>query len=359
MVSMAKGWGGAEEYLEILRDRLIKMGISCSIIVRKGGAYSKRLDQKRDITEETVKRSGDVIQIPSGIRGVLRLNKGFIAKDPKERHAYIIHVNRYYDILRGWLLKKMMPGSILILYQNCYLNHPHWLPLYLTDGIICISKFVKTSITKRFPSSGGKIKVINPGIDLGLFDTVKGDYNIGEKVKIGTVGRFDKNQEELLMAIAGLKKMGICAQVHLAGEGMPEDKKRLKDLSERIGIGEDVIFRGNLPHHSMPGFYLDMDICASAMMREGLSLFAMEAMACGIPFVAYYAPGFNELIDNVENGMLVKGGVREFALCLLYLVKSLDTRKSLGINAVKKAREYFGIDRNVREYLDFIDSISL
>lgn len=352
IISMAKGWGGAEEYLELLRDRLSKMGIACRIIVRQGGAYSKRFEQRGDI----IKPGNDIIQIPSGIRSLLRLNKGDSTENFTQKATNVIHVNRYYDIFRGWRLKKILPGSVLILYQHCYLNHPHRLPLHLTDGIICISKFVKTSITKRFPSLEDRITVINPGIDLGLFDIKKDDYKIDRKTKIGMVGRFDKNQEELLMITGELKKMGMCVEVHLAGEGRPEEKKKLKELSERMVIKEDVIFRGSLPHHSMASFYLDMDICASTMRREGFSLFAMEAMACGLPFVAYNAPGFNEVIDNEENGILVEGGVKEFASSLQFLVKSVETRRKIGMNAIKKAREYFGIERNTNSYLNFISS---
>ena len=82
----------------------------------------------------------------------------------------------------------------------------------------------------------------------------------------------------------------------------------------------------------------------------------MEAMACGLPFVAYNAPGFDELIDNKENGILVDGGVKEFASALQSLIKSQALREKIGQNAIKKAREFFGIERNANKYLDFVGS---
>lgn len=339
LLSFARGWGGAEEYLELLKDGLSERQIDCRILVKEGGAYSRRFHKREDI-----------VQIPNGIRGFFRLSKrDFMQKGPDA-----IHVNRYYDILRGWYLKRLRPESILILYQHCYLNHPYYIPLLIPDWIICNSEFVKSSITERFPLLKDKISVINPGIDLEAFKIKKGDYRINGPVKIGMVGRFDKNQEELIFVAKELKKRGIGVRIHFAGSGKSDEEQRLRCLAEDTNLVNDVVFMGNIPHNRIASFYLDMDICASTMKKEGLSLAAMEAMACGLPFVAYNAPGFNELIQNGENGLLVDGGIREFASALEFFIKSMDIRKKTGKNAIKRAVQYFGIERNIDNYLNLL-----
>ncbi|MGA1795412.1 MAG: glycosyltransferase family 4 protein [bacterium] len=344
ILSMAKGWGGAEEYLDILMSRLIARNIPHRIVVREGGEFVKR----------NVKRAG-MVSISHGLKGFFQLRQAFSGF----ANPLIIHVNRYYDLIRGWYLKRPHPHSLLILYQHCYLNHPHRIPLSLADGIICISEFVKSSIAKKFPAMEKRIRVINPGIDLDLFRKTKADYRIDGPVKIGMVGRFDKNQQDLILAAVGLKKKGIPILIHLAGSGKPEEEARLHDFIAACGMREDVLFKGHIPHRSMPHFYLSMDIVASTMKREGLSLAAMEAMACGLPFVAYDAPGFNEVINHTENGILVDNDIEDFASVLQHLIESMDTRKRLGRNAAKKAREYFGIDVNIESYLNFLEDLSI
>jgi glycosyltransferase involved in cell wall biosynthesis len=216
---------------------------------------------------------------------------------------------------------------------------------------------VKTSIIKKFPVFNEKTIVINSGIDLDFFKKEKKDYSINGTIKVGMAGRFDKNQGDLIHVACELRKRGIPIIIHFAGSGKPEEERSLKELSERLGILKNVVFRGNIPRQSMSHFYLDMDIIASTMKREGLSLVAIEAMSNGLPFIAYNAPGFNEVIDDTVNGILVDGGVKEFATALQLLIESSETRKKIGQNAIKKAWECFGIETNVYKYLNFASGL--
>ncbi|MGA1845196.1 MAG: glycosyltransferase, partial [bacterium] len=143
ILSMAKGWGGAEEYLDVLTGRLSRRGIPYWIMVREGGEFAKRYSQQ-----------GRVSSISHGLRGFFQFRK----TPSRSVNPRIIHVNRYYDLIRGWYLKRLHPHSLLVLYQHCYLNHPHRIPLSLADGIICISEFVKSSITLKFPVFKQKIR---------------------------------------------------------------------------------------------------------------------------------------------------------------------------------------------------------
>jgi glycosyltransferase involved in cell wall biosynthesis len=269
----------------------------------------------------------------------------------------VVHAHRYYDILRGWTIKRKVPGSKLVLYQQCYLNHPNSLPLSMTDGILCISDFVKRSITSSFPELEGKTTVVNPGVDLALFDRAKKGYATEGPVKIGMVGRFDKNQEELLEIGGMLKRKGFRISIHLVGEGTAEEEDNLRSVADREGIGGETHFRGIVLHDEIPPFYREMDIMASTMKNEGLSLVAMEAMASGVPFVAYGSSGFTELIDNGENGILVDGDACMFADCLTKLIESEDLRKEMGTRAAEKGKSHFGMDLNVEKYLTFIEKL--
>lgn len=75
ILSLAKGWGGAEEYLELLTR--------------------EQLAGKR---------------------------------------RFFIHANRYYDIFRGWHLKRKNTGSALVFYQHCFLRPPTAFPWVSPTG---------------------------------------------------------------------------------------------------------------------------------------------------------------------------------------------------------------------------------
>ena len=342
LLSMARGWGGAEEYLELLSKELESMDIERKILVRQGGEYEKRYGKR-----------GDVFVLPRGFRGIRKLSALWQGRSKET----LIHANRYYDIFRGWYLKKSLPGSHLLLYQHCYLNHPHLLPLSLPDGIASISDFVLSSFTKKYPSVKEKSAVIPTGIDLSLFSRAKSSFHGSDGIKIGMVGRFDKNQGELIDSAAILLGKGIDLELHLVGSGKDGEVEALKRRSEKAGIGKSVRFHGQIPHDKIADFYLEMDIIASTMKTEGLSLVAMEAMACGLPFIAYNRAGFGELIDDGETGILVSGGGQEFSKTLESLCQSAKTRERLGMRGMEKARREFGMGKNVERYISFVRTL--
>lgn len=342
ILSLAKGWGGAEEYLELLTQELTVQGIAYRIVVRKGGEYANRFPGRSDI-----------VSIDYTIKGLRRFSREHLGG----KRRFFIHANRYYDIFRGWYLKRKNPGSALALYQHCFLHHPNRIPLGLPDGIICISEYVKSSITRKYPGVEEKTAIIPTAIDTRLFRARKPSYETDGPVKVGMVGRFDKNQEELVSIAADLRKRGVELTVHFAGKGHPREEEKLRKVTQDAGMGEHVTFHGHIPHPSMPEFYAGMDLMVSTMKIEGLSLVAMEAMACGVPFVAYNRAGFRELIDSGENGVLVDGGTGEFASAIEELSRSLDMRKAIGSKAAEKAERSFGIEKNVDRYVAFVGQL--
>ena len=106
---------------------------------------------------------------------------------------------------------------------------------------------------------------------MGLFSNKKDVYDIDGPVKIGMVGRFDKNQEDLVLAGVELKRRGIAFEIHFVGAGKERQERSLRGLVEKAGMERDVIWRGTISHDCIEDFYLEMDICASTMKREGLS----------------------------------------------------------------------------------------
>lgn len=341
ILSLAKGWGGAEEYLELLARELTSRAIGYCIVVRRGGEYASRFPDRPEI-----------VSIDYSIKGLRQFSRERLGGNRR----FIIHANRYYDIFRGWYLKRKNPGSYLALYQHCYLHHPNRIPLGLTDGIICISEYVKSSLTNKYPGIAEKTTVIPTAIDTGLFTAKKSNYETNGPVKVGMVGRFDKNQGELVEIAADLTKRGVDVTIHFAGAGHSHEEEMLRRETENAGMSKRVTFHGHIPHPSMPEFYAGMDMVVSTMKIEGLSLVAMEAMACGLPFVAYNRAGFRELIDSGENGMLVDGGPGVFASIIEELATcSPDTRKKIGTKAAEKAERSFGIEKNVDRYLAFIE----
>ena len=156
-------------------------------------------------------------------------------------------------------------------------------------------------LQKRYPTDGKNIGIS----DVQLEEV---DYHILEKrlnrlsedtIKIGTAGAIHiayKGQEYVIKALARLKAEGNKKfEYHLAGGG---DSSRLKHLSEQLGVEEQVVFEGSIPHDKIFEWIDSLDVYIQPSLTEGLPRAVIEAMSRGAPCFVSNAGGMPELVDK-------------------------------------------------------------
>lgn len=127
------------------------------------------------------------------------------------------------------------------------------------------------------------------GVDTHLFNP--GDRTTPFKEKtIITVGRVskDKNLDDFC-AIRGYRKI-------LVGDG-----PYLKTLKARY---PDVEFTGYVPHNQLKNIYTQAQVFVFPSKFDTFGLVILEAMACGLPVVAYDVPSPNDIIQNGVTGYI-------------------------------------------------------
>lgn len=108
---------------------------------------------------------------------------------------------------------------------------------------------------------------------------------------------------------------------------------------------------GSIPHQDMPTIYQDTDILLFPTVREGMSMAALEAMACGLPLVVTDCSSFPELIDEGQGGYLCPlGDVEAFAEKIDYLAESPALRKKMGEYNRAKVEKMFTVERMAGQY---------
>lgn len=140
-------------------------------------------------------------------------------------------------------------------------------------------------------------------------------------VKLGTLAAVDvryKGQEYVIRSIAELKKEGKKFEYHLAGGG---DNAYLRALSIKLGVEEQLIFHGMLPHEKVFDFLDGIDIYVQPSKLEGLPRALVEAMSRACPALGTAVGGIPELLDR--DCLFRAGNVRE----ITGLLKKLDKRK--------------------------------
>lgn len=209
---------------------------------------------------------------------------------------------------------------------------------------ITVSEAIKCELEKMgLPQE--KMTVIYNGIDTDQFlpsgGISRSTLGIPDNMPvIGTVARLEptKGIKYLLEAAYLIDKEYDSVYFLIVGDG-PE-RESLQQQARMLGIEERVIFYGF--RRDIPSLLPLFDIAAIPSLREGLSIFCLEALASGRPVVASAVGGLPEIIHPGKTGLLVPPGDPEaLAEALVVLLKNREMAASLGSQGKEIVVQYF------------------
>lgn len=163
----------------------------------------------------------------------------------------------------------------------------------------------------------GRLDLIPLGADTSLYrprDKLDSRAQIDlpkDKLIILWVGRFsayDKaDLSPLLLVFKKVSERYPNIVLVLAADDKHGYSKKVKILSERLGITEKVIIRADPSITSLPLFYSSADIFVAPAdnVQETFGLVVIEAMSSGIPVVVSDWDGYKELVVHGETGFKV------------------------------------------------------
>jgi glycosyltransferase involved in cell wall biosynthesis len=177
-----------------------------------------------------------------------------------------------------------------------------------------------------------------------------------EDVLFVCVARFapQKNHALLLRAFAQGPASDPKARLVLVGEGVLQEK--LEQQANELGVTCQVHFLG--VRTDIPDLLGAMDVFVLSSDYEGNPLSVMEAMASGLPIVSTAAGGVPDLFENGREGFLVPpGDVRGLAGGMVFLLRDGEARRSLGMEAARRARENFDVSGMVQAYEEVYEDL--
>jgi len=148
----------------------------------------------------------------------------------------------------------------------------------------------------------------------------------------------DKGIDMLLEAWAHVAPAYPEWTLHVYGSG--PDEEALRQQARDLGLDDTAIFRGLTT--DIDSALSSASIYALPSREEGFPIAVMEAMAYGLPTVAFdCAPGIRELIDDEESGLVITpGNVLAFATALERLMKDRDLRVRMGQRARESVQRF-------------------
>ena len=347
---------GAEDHLEDVATWLKSRGHEPAFLVSVNSVLSRQMKKIGIPYHEVFDRSRR-LSIP------WRIGKALIAEQPD-----IISINREHNILptllatwfaSPWLKKK--PLMVAVFHTPTGRRH---LSLKLFDGVIATSAYTGASYVRTNPVIEPMLEIIHYGVRLPTIDeTEKMNRNRPRRYFrdrgfpiIAMVGELWKNQEELVNAAPAMLEAFPDMTIAFVGGYGENDSVRLKAEIARLGLQKHFLLTGRIPRASIPDVFHDLDLSVSTHRNEGFGIVHIESMASLTPVVAYNNGGIVEILQK-GGGVLVDGGIPEFAQAVVKLLSDDELRFRMGMEGRKVVEDHFSVDAMGKNHLRFYENL--
>ncbi|MFL5494862.1 MAG: glycosyltransferase family 4 protein, partial [Gemmatimonadales bacterium] len=139
-------------------------------------------------------------------------------------------------------------------------------------------------------------------------------------------------------------------ELEIAGTG-PEES-RLRGLATSLGVAQEVTFRWPRSEAEVATRYREADLFTLAPSAESTGSRFAEALASGLPVVASSVGAIPEIVEQGNNGLLVRpGDVRAIADAIARLAGNPQLRREMGRRNRLKAKATLDWSRMTERYL--------
>ena len=222
------------------------------------------------------------------------------------------------------------------------------------SGVICVSsKNRDESIALGF-TTPEKCQVFPNSINANLFkkmDKTRCREQLGlpkEAFIVAFVGWFIERKGPMRVANAIKQIQGKPVYSLFIGKGEDGGQEQVLDC-------DNILFKGALPHESIPQYLSAADVFVLPTLHEGCCNAVVEAMACGLPIISSNR-SFNWDVLNDSNAIMIDPtNVEEIASAIQNLRDNDQKREQLSQGALKMAKN-LTIEKRAKGIVDFIQS---
>jgi len=350
------GFYGAERWVLALANNLNPDYMVCDLAVTRESST-----QDLTVAELYPQTAGKVHYLNMAGRFDFRVVKQ-LCDVIQQRGIDVIHTHGYKSDILG-LLAARRAGIRCVstphgfsgkvgLKLAAFIRIGTWMLRYF-DRVAPLSEELVSDM-KRFGVPDKKITFIRNGVDLTEIDTALEEFKDWDKSsggdrKIGFIGQMipRKGIPDLLDVFDQLYREDKNLKLQLLGDG--RQREELEEKSAGLGSAKAIEFLGFRNDRLELLSRFDLFVMTSSL--EGIPRCMMEAMAVGVPMVAYDIPGVDKLVTHGETGLLAPYGDK--AALASYCRQLLDDPElvaTLSANARQLIDEKYSAARMAQEY---------
>ena len=219
-----------------------------------------------------------------------------------------------------------------------------------SDLYICNSKIAASTLTDRIGVPAEKVKVIYNGLSSMPPEDIVFAPRMRQVVTVANLSPRKGHAEYVENVILPLRKSSVDARFLFVGRD--EMGGIVQRMVKRLGVEDVIEFTGFVDDVSSI-LARSMIFVLPSLWNEGCPTAVLEAMAHGLPIVAFSVDGIPEMITDGREGMLVpKGDYAAMAKAICTLLSDPVLARNLGRSGRLRVGREFQIDRCVRQHAD-------
>jgi len=276
------------------------------------------------------------------------LFKKIILELNKKEKIDIVHVHGSApDDYAGYLIsQKLKIPYIQTLHGDALLNLSQKgrrfsrskIAIEKADAVIAVSSKIESKVYDLTNRKKNIFKILNGYVPFTLDQTTINNTN--EKVfNIFFAGNLidQKGCHLLIEAFSKIHSKYKSLKLQIAGDGV--EANNLKEISKKLGIESKVTFYGNIEHNRLLLLMSQCDIFIMPSWDEAFGIVYLEAMSFAKPVIGTLGEGIDDLIQDGENGLLVKPkSVNSIVEKLTLLIENKKLRATIANNGYQSAK---------------------
>lgn len=259
----------------------------------------------------------------------------------------------HYPALVARLVQRRLPNVVTSVFLGAYdlaQGHPASGPAARQADAVWTHARANEAELLALGVDASRLRVAHRGLDLGKLPAPR------EKVPgmIVTVARLiaSKGVDTALEVFRDVLATHPSAALVVIGDGV--ERARLEAYAERLGVAEQVRFRGQLDHDRVLEEVASAEVMLflSRKASERLPNVVKEAMACGCYCVASKTPGMHELVPDAEHGAVVDASAPdEVVAAVRRALDRPELRARVAATARRHIEAHFDVDATMACYL--------
>lgn len=373
--------GAVETLVDIFVDEFQKININDTIDI---------FSVSPDIEDQTVKKDNNVSYYTMKFKDYGNIFYGKVGEKIYDRLRYLPFLNfikkhfkkENYDIViienRPEFvshIRKFTKGKIFLhLHNDAYANNSHRYQNVVNEceGIIVVSKYIKSNILKVYGMQEDKVSVIHNGIDIerfsknkyrNLYNQIREKYKIPQNAFVLCFAGRIQQEKGVLELVQAFKKVSKDKNMYLLIIGSSWFGKNNTNAYVQTVINEandcknKIIFTGYISNEEVAQIESIADIAVlPSMWDDPLPLVVIEAMASGLPVITTNLGGIPEMCTT-QTGIIVDVDekiVDNIASAIRSLFCDEKLRVSMANSGQIHVEKYFSKSRYFKDFYELI-----